>query len=333
MPKTIKDDKMELQDMDVEHDDVIDQSDATYGTDTTEKASEAEQIHDFSTKRSKSVFSEFDPTQMYLNEVGFSQLLTAAEEIKLGRQIQKGNKKARTRMIESNLRLVVKIARRYLGRGLPFLDLIEEGNLGLMHAVGKFDPEKGFRFSTYATWWIRQTIERAIMNQSRTIRLPIHIVKEMNQYLRAGRELSNKLDHEPTSEEIAELVDKPIEDVRKMMDLQKDATSIDAPVSYNAGKPIMEIVADENNEDPMAMWENDDMVQKVDQMLDHLSDRHQEVLARRFGLRGHDRQTLEEVGEAIELTRERVRQIQFGALRKLREVLEEHGINRDIIKD
>jgi RNA polymerase nonessential primary-like sigma factor len=154
-----------------------------------------------------------DATQLYLNEIGFSPLLSAEEEVFFARKSLKGDEAARKRMIESNLRLVVKISRRYVNRGLALLDLIEEGNLGLIRAVEKFDPERGFRFSTYATWWIRQTIERAIMNQTRTIRLPIHVVKELNVYLRAARELSQKLDHEPTAEEIADLLDKPVADV------------------------------------------------------------------------------------------------------------------------
>ena len=162
---------------------------------------------------------QLDATQIYLNEIGFSPLLTPEEEVYYARLAQKGDDAGRKRMIESNLRLVVKIARRYVNRGLTLLDLIEEGNLGLIRAVEKFDPERGFRFSTYATWWIRQTIERAIMNQTRTIRLPIHVVKELNLYLRAARELTQKLDHEPTAEEIADLLDRPVEDVKRMLGL------------------------------------------------------------------------------------------------------------------
>ena len=161
--------------------------------------------------------SNLDATQIYLSEIGFSPLLTAEEEVYFSRLALKGDEPSRKRMIESNLRLVVKIARRYNNRGLPLLDLIEEGNLGLIRAVEKFDPERGFRFSTYATWWIRQTIERAIMNQTRTIRLPIHVVKELNIYLRASRELIQKLDHEPTAEDIALHLDRPVADVNKML--------------------------------------------------------------------------------------------------------------------
>ncbi|HVC37373.1 MAG TPA: sigma-70 family RNA polymerase sigma factor, partial [Gammaproteobacteria bacterium] len=176
------------------------------------------------------VEAQLDATRMYLSEIGYSPLLTAEEEVYYSRRALKGDEVSRRRMIESNLRLVVKIARKYINRGLPLLDLIEEGNLGLIHAVEKFDPERGFRFSTYATWWIRQTIERAIMNQTRTIRLPIHIIKELNLYLRAGRKLSQSLDRAPSPEEIAELLDKPIEDVKRLLGLNERVTSMDTPI-------------------------------------------------------------------------------------------------------
>lgn len=182
-----------------------------------------------------------DATQLYLNEIGFSPLLSPEEEVHFARLARKGDEKGRKRMIESNLRLVVKIARRYVNRGLTLLDLIEEGNLGLIRAVEKFDPERGFRFSTYATWWIRQTIERAIMNQTRTIRLPIHVVKELNVYLRAARELTQKLDHEPSAEEIAQLLEKPVGDVKRMLGLNERVTSVDSPLGYNSEKSVLEI--------------------------------------------------------------------------------------------
>ncbi|MBT8429644.1 MAG: sigma-70 family RNA polymerase sigma factor, partial [Gammaproteobacteria bacterium] len=183
--------------------------------------------------------SQLDATRLYLNEIGFSKLLTAEEEVYYSRLAQKGDAAARRRMIECNLRLVVKIARRYMNRGLALLDLIEEGNLGLIRAVEKFDPERGFRFSTYATWWIRQTIERAIMNQTRTIRLPIHVVKEINVYLRAARQLTQKLDHEPTAEEIADLLDRPIDEVKRMLGLNERVTSVDTPYGKDADKPLL----------------------------------------------------------------------------------------------
>lgn len=283
--------------------------------------------------RARSKPKQFDPTQMYLNEIGFTSLLTAKDEIKLSKAAHKGDDPSRIRMIESNLRLVVKIARRYIGRGLAFLDLIEEGNLGLMHAVEKYDPNRGFRFSTYATWWIRQTIERAIMNQSRTIRLPIHVVKELNTYLRAARQLTQTLDHEPSSEEIAELVDKPIEEIQRMLELNKDVTSIDVPLSQETDKPLVEVIADETNQDPVNILLDADLLDQIDKWMSHLSEKQQEVLSRRYGLRGFDRETLEEVGKAIGLTRERVRQIQFEALRELREILKTHGIDKELIRE
>lgn len=268
-----------------------------------------------------------DATQMYLNEIGFSPLLSAEEEVFFARKALKGDLAARKRMIESNLRLVVKISRRYVNRGLALLDLIEEGNLGLIRAVEKFDPERGFRFSTYATWWIRQTIERAIMNQTRTIRLPIHVVKELNVYLRAARELSQKLDHEPSPEEIAALLEKPVEDVERMLSLNERVTSMDAPIGPTSDKTLVDTVADIHVCDPVQLLEDTDLNLSLDHWLDELTEKQREVLARRFGLRGHEANTLEEVGKEIGLTRERVRQIQVEALRRLRDILERQGLN------
>jgi len=271
----------------------------------------------------------FDATQLYLNEIGFSPLLSAEEEVYFSRLSLKGDEAARKRMIESNLRLVVKIARRYVSRGLALLDLIEEGNLGLIRAVEKFDPERGFRFSTYATWWIRQTIERAIMNQTRTIRLPIHVVKELNVYLRAARELTQKLDHEPSPEEIANLLDKPVADVEKMLGLNERVTSIDNPVGPSSEKTLSETIPDQRVSDPSMLLQNNDLHQNLDSWLDELTEKQREVVARRFGLRGHETSTLEEVGREIGLTRERVRQIQVEALKRLRGILEQQGLSSE----
>jgi len=267
-----------------------------------------------------------DATQLYLNEIGFSPLLSAEEEVYFSRLALKGDEPSRKRMIESNLRLVVKISRRYINRGLTLLDLIEEGNLGLIRAVEKFDPERGFRFSTYATWWIRQTIERAIMNQTRTIRLPIHVVKELNVYLRAARELSQKLDHEPTAEEIAEAVCKPVEAVQKMLGFNERVSSIDIPMG-DSDKPVIETIADRETSDPEILLQNNNISGNLEKWLDMLPDKHSEVISRRFGLRGYEMSTLEEVGSEIGLTRERVRQIQVEALRKLREIVEKNGLS------
>ena len=268
-----------------------------------------------------------DATQLYLNEIGFSPLLSPEEEVYFARLAQAGEAAGRKRMIESNLRLVVKIARRYLNRGLTLLDLIEEGNLGLIRAVEKFDPERGFRFSTYATWWIRQTIERAIMNQTRTIRLPIHVVKELNVYLRAARELSQKLDHEPTAEDIAELLDRPVDDVKRMLALNERVTSVDTPMGQASDKSLLDTIADDNSSDPSETLQDEDLNNSIDGWLDELSEKQREVVARRFGLRGYETSTLEEVGREIGLTRERVRQIQVEALRRLRDIMEKQGLS------
>ncbi|EJJ5459626.1 RNA polymerase sigma factor RpoS [Escherichia coli] len=282
-----------------------------------------------------------DATQLYLGEIGYSPLLTAEEEVyfarralrgdvasrRSARRALRGDVASRRRMIESNLRLVVKIARRYGNRGLALLDLIEEGNLGLIRAVEKFDPERGFRFSTYATWWIRQTIERAIMNQTRTIRLPIHIVKELNVYLRTARELSHKLDHEPSAEEIAEQLDKPVDDVSRMLRLNERITSVDTPLGGDSEKALLDILADEKENGPEDTTQDDDMKQSIVKWLFELNAKQREVLARRFGLLGYEAATLEDVGREIGLTRERVRQIQVEGLRRLREILQTQGLN------
>ncbi|NTS78054.1 RNA polymerase sigma factor RpoS [Catenovulum sp. SM1970] len=268
-----------------------------------------------------------DATQLYLGEIGFSPLLTAEEEVYFARKALKGCEASRKRMIESNLRLVVKIARRYNNRGLALLDLIEEGNLGLIRAVEKFDPERGFRFSTYATWWIRQTIERAIMNQTRTIRLPIHVVKELNVYLRTSRELAQKLDHEPTAEEIAEKLDKPVAEVSKMLRLNEKITSVDTPIGGDSEKALLDIIADEKGSGPEENLQDDDIKHSIVHWLEELNPKQREVLARRFGLLGYEASTLEDVGKEIGLTRERVRQIQVEALKRLREVLTHEGLS------
>lgn len=272
-----------------------------------------------------------DATQLYLNEIGFSPLLTPEQEVHFARLAQKGDPAGRKRMIESNLRLVVKIARRYVNRGLSLLDLVEEGNLGLIRAVEKFDPERGFRFSTYATWWIRQTIERAIMNQTRTIRLPIHVVKELNVYLRAARELTQKLDHEPSPEEIAGLLERPVADVKRMLGLNERVTSVDVSLGPDTDKTLLDTLTDDRPSDPCDLLLDDDLSASIDQWLSDLTEKQREVVIRRFGLRGHESCTLEEVGQEIGLTRERVRQIQVEALKRLREIFERNGLSSEAL--
>ncbi|WP_425915849.1 RNA polymerase sigma factor RpoS [Pseudomonas sp. GWSMS-1] len=305
-------------------DDSIDSSQAPLSR-STAKASTA------SSKQHKYIdyTRALDATQLYLNEIGFSPLLTPEEEVFFARLAQKGDPAGRKRMIESNLRLVVKIARRYVNRGLSLLDLIEEGNLGLIRAVEKFDPERGFRFSTYATWWIRQTIERAIMNQTRTIRLPIHVVKELNVYLRAARELTQKLDHEPSAEEIANLLEKPVGEVKRMLGLNERVSSVDVSLGQDSDKTLLDTLTDDRPTDPCELLQVEDLSQSIDQWLSDLTDKQREVVIRRFGLRGHESCTLEEVGQEIGLTRERVRQIQVEALKRLREILEKNGLSSD----
>lgn len=288
----------------------------------------ADEIETFSTSPELKVM---DATQLYLGEIGYSPLLTAQEEIYYARRSLRGDEVSRKRMIESNLRLVVKISRRYNNRGLSLLDLVEEGNLGLIRAVEKFDPEKGFRFSTYATWWIRQTIERAIMNQTRTIRLPIHIVKKLNVYLRTARELAHKLTHEPTPEDIAKELDVPAKEVAKILKLNERISSVDTPIGNSSDKELLDIIPDSNDASPENELQTNDMKLRIVDWLEDLSPKQREVLARRFGLLGYEAATLENVGKEIGLTRERVRQIQVEALKALREVLSQQGLSIDAL--
>ncbi len=277
----------------------------------------------------RSLSSYADATQIYLREIGYRSLLTAKDEVRLARLCQKGDEEARKRMIESNLRLVVKIARRYINRGLTFLDLIEEGNLGLIRAVEKFDPERGFRFSTYATWWIRQTIERAIMNQTRTIRLPVHVIKEINVYQRAAKRLTQELDHEPTPEEIADNLDVPVDDVKRMLYLDEKIASVDAPLDSDPDRTLLDAIPNEKSSDPADVLQTEKVLQHIDDWLESLNEKQREVVERRFGLRGRDVATLEKVGMDVGVTRERVRQIQVEALAKLRVLLETRGYTLD----
>ena len=274
---------------------------------------------------------ESDPTQLYLLEIGASPLLTAEEEVFYARKARKGDEEARNHMVKCNLRLVVKIARRYLNRGLALLDLIEEGNLGLIRAVEKFDPERGFRFSTYATWWIRQNIERAIMNQTRTIRLPIHIIKELNVYLRKAREITQKIDHEPSFEDIAKALGKSPNEVNKLLRLNERTLSVDTPMGEDTEKPLLEALADLGSDGPAKILEDNNMKAQLDDCLQMLSEKQRAIIARRFGLLGYEAATLEEVGAEVGLTRERVRQIQVEALKLLRSIMEEKGIALDVL--
>ena len=295
----------------------------------TETAKVERRITDNRRKTASRRASDSDPTRLYLKEIEISALLTAEEEVHYSRLSLKGDTKARDKMIECNLRLVVKIARRYMNRGLALLDLIEEGNLGLIRAVEKFDPERGFRFSTYATWWIRQTIERGLMNQTRTIRLPIHVIKELNTYLRAARKLTQELNREATAEDVAELLQKPVKSVEKMFRLADRVSSFDIPMGGEGDRPLLDIIPDDNNPDPSSILQDESVIQHLDKWLDELEEKQRDVVVRRFGLRNHPRGTLEEVGLELGVTRERVRQIQMDALRKLRRILEHSGYSKD----
>jgi RNA polymerase nonessential primary-like sigma factor len=275
--------------------------------------------------------SEFDATRTYLNELGRSKLLSADQEKIYGARALQGDQVARKIMIESNLRLVVKISYRYLNKGLPLLDLIEEGNLGLIRAVEKFDPERGFRFSTYATWWIRQTIERAIMDQTRTIRLPIHIVKEMNTYLKAQRHLVQTLEHEPSAQDIADYMDKPLDKVERMLKLNERVISVDVPGAKNIENPFIECISDADSLAHDEQIQKDCMKQNITQCVLELPEKQREVVCRRYGICGYEEATLEQVAQELDVTRERVRQIQIEGLKKLKEILETNGFSFDSV--
>ena len=275
-----------------------------------------------------------DATSLYLSDIGVSKLLTADEEKKYARRIREGDESARHRMIESNLRLVVKIARRYINRGLPLLDLIEEGNLGLMHAVKKFDPERGFRFSTYATWWIRQTIERGIMNQARTVRLPIHIIKEINAVRRTARRLSNASETQPTPAEIAEQMGRQVEDIERLLGLHERVTiGSTGPAGSDDERGLLDALPAAAEKEPAERAQHDGVYEILDRWVWKLNEKQRAVVERRFGLHGHRRLTLEEIGREIGVTRERVRQIQIEALRNLRAMLESQGIDSRSVLD
>jgi RNA polymerase nonessential primary-like sigma factor len=270
-----------------------------------------------------------DVTQLYLNEIGREALLTPEEERELAFRVRQGDFPARQKMIEHNLRLVVNIAKHYINRGMTLLDLIEEGNLGLMHALEKFEPERGFRFSTYATWWIRQNIERAIMNQSRTIRLPVHVIKELNIFLRAQRHLEMHGVPDAGADDIAHLTGRPIEDVRRILQLNDRMASLDAPLDIDPTLSIGEAIADESTELPEELLQAAEVEQYVQGWLAELSDKHRWVIERRFGLNDQDLATLEELAEHLGVTRERVRQIQLEALQILRRILRRRGLSQD----
>lgn len=274
-----------------------------------------------------------DVTRLYLREIGVSKLLTADEEVHYARRIQKGDESARHRMIESNLRLVVKIAHRYRQRGLPLLDLIEEGNLGLIHAVKKFDPERGFRFSTYATWWIRQTIERAIMNQVRTVRLPIHVIKDITTCLRTARKLYLSNNKEPCASEIAAATGWSVNKVEDLIAMHQRANAVPNDTGMGEAYGPLELLPAKHDAEPARCAQKAKVNAIVDHWVFELGDKQRAVVERRFGLHGYHRATLEEIGRDIGVTRERVRQIQIDALSNLRLMMESHGASSDVMLD
>ncbi len=297
-----------------------------------EELTQEEEKQDDEEASSSSEFVEdsvTDVTQIYLNDIGSNALLTPTEELDLARKVVQGDFAARQKMVEHNLRLVVNIAKHYINRGLALLDLIEEGNIGLMHALDKFDPERGFRFSTYATWWIRQSIERAIMNQSRTIRLPVHVVKEINLILRAFRHLESSNGKEIRLEQIADLIERPVDDVRRAIALNEHIASLDAPLEIDPNHTIADAIPDDNAVDPENLLHANEVGGLVFQWVRQLPEKQRRVLERRYGLGGAEVSTLEEVAEELNLTRERVRQIQIEALDQLRRLIKRGGVTRE----
>lgn len=268
-----------------------------------------------------------NPTDLYLREIRNAPLLSKEEEIHYARLALKGDKAARHRMITSNLRLVVKIAKRYLQSGMSMLDLIAEGNIGLMRAVEKYNPELGFRFSTYSAWWIQQTIERAIMNQNRTIRLPVHVMKKVNKYLKTRKNLAKNLDHDPTIEEIAESWGQSLPEIHKLMTLSERIVSMDNPISPDINKSIVELVPGQEKDDPLFHIMEAKLQAKLKHWLSHLNAKQHAVIERRYGLNGHHAMTLHHTGNDIGITKERVRQLQTDALKSLKRLIQKQGNN------
>lgn len=293
--------------------------------DTTKYSVESAPLNEFPLEPFKT--DNMDLVEQYYKEIRKAPLLTKEQEVDYARRLQRGDQKAKDLMIQSNLRLVVKIAKRYIKSGIPILDLIEEGNLGLMRAVEKFDPEKGFRFSTYGAWWIQQTIERAIMNQSRTVRVPIHIVKRVNACLRTSRSLRQRGDHEPNAVEIAAAMNRTPEEVEHILSLTERNISIDSPLNEGFDKTLIDVLPDPNNQDPLEKYSEWDVQNNVSRWLTQLSPKLREIIVRRYGLQGHDATTLDQTGLEIGLTRERVRQLQTEALKQLKRLIDNDGKN------
>lgn len=314
----MNDEMTELDDVELEEEETedLDEEPGNVEDEAEEESDESEAKADFSDHSD-------DAIKLYLKEIQKTKLLTAEEERELARRIAKGEMAARDRMIESNLRLVVKIAKRYMNRGLPFLDLIEEGNMGLIKAVERFKLSKECRFSTYATWWIRQSIERALVNQSRTIRLPVHVSDDINKLIKIGRELQQKLNREPQVKEVAEAMGVEPAYVRRLMVLVKKTYSIEHPMGENSDYSLMDTIEDSSAVDPSGLVEDLEKYNRVSQWLATLSDSEREILSLRFGLEDREPQTLDTIGRKFGVTRERIRQIEAKSLEKLRKIMEE----------
>ncbi len=311
--------------MNLKKDDILNAKDLSLDFDEPEK-DELEKEEELSdeelaiTAENVDAFAD-DSVRLYLREIGKIPLLTPEEEADLAQRIVKGDKKAKDKMVESNMRLVVSIAKRYGGRGLDFLDLIQEGNTGLLRAVEKFDPDKGFKFSTYATWWVRQAITRAIADQARTIRIPVHMVETINKVLRTSRKLTSELNREPTNEEIAEALDMEPEKIDYVMRIKQDIASLDASVGRDGDDEdsvLGDFVEDEERDSPEESAANQILKEQLSEIIATLTDREQKIIRLRFGIGGGRPHTLEEVGAEFDVTRERIRQIEAKALSKLR---------------
>ena len=312
-------------DLDVDTDDLIDEDDIVL---TEEDEVDVENI-DLSVPEGVSIE---DPVRMYLKEIGKVPLLSAEEEIELALRMEQGDEEAKKKLAEANLRLVVSIAKRYVGRGMLFLDLIQEGNLGLIKAVEKFDYRKGFKFSTYATWWIRQAITRAIADQARTIRIPVHMVETINKLIRVSRQLLQELGREPTPEEIAEEMKMPVERVREILKISQEPVSLETPIGEEEDSHLGDFIQDDNVPVPVDAAAYTLLREQLEEVLDTLTDREKKVLSLRFGLEDGRGRTLEEVGKEFNVTRERIRQIEAKALRKLRHPTRSRKL-RDYVED
>lgn len=317
--KNSDDDDIDLEkDLDIVSDDEDEDIDLDELRSFEEELSKEDKLEAIREKGKNKVVITDDPVRMYLKEIGRIPLLTYEEEVELAKRIEAGDQRAKDQLAEANLRLVVSIAKRYVGRGMQFLDLIQEGNMGLIKAVDKFEHKKGFKFSTYATWWIRQAITRAIADQARTIRIPVHMVETINKLVRAQRQLVQELGRDPLPEEVAELMNMDVEKVREVQKIAQEPVSLETPIGEEEDSHLGDFIPDEEILSPSDAATNTMLREQLISVLDTLTDRERKVLALRFGLDDGRTRTLEEVGQAFDVTRERIRQIEAKALRKLK---------------